>query len=373
MGIRSTTTRFAAAAVLLGVAWAASSDAADTTDATEVAEKPDRSITVFPIMIKPQLDIGAEFPRRIAAVLGLFLEKAGLEQIDLGEATFESPDTDDMQRLGADFGRFVVKQKIETEHALYCEILGTPQTGPKEIRTVLVDRRGKVLMADRDDDKTYAQTTQVRPKDPMSCCIFMAYKMKRQWDLADPMRSDAPEGKMAAWWANQSGQPTEGERAAMRRRAEKLKQQVGTATVAVYPISVEETPDRECAAQLVALLNGEKLCRASVAQEEPKLKIPHDSNEQKVLWDTARAIRKFVEKHPPTTDYVVYADYRMGRSSSGEVQVGYTHFIVCDREKKWVAVDFQNSHHADFQQIAPKSKEDCNRLAIRRLKGLLAE
>jgi hypothetical protein len=33
----------------------------------------------------------------------------------------------------------------------------------------------------------------------------------------------------------------------------------------------------------------------------------------------------------------------------------------------------QNSHHADFQKIDPRSVADCNRLAARRLKSRLSE
>jgi len=47
--------------------------------------------------------------------------------------------------------------------------------------------------------------------------------------------------------------------------------------------------------------------------------------------------------------------------------VGAVHFVVCEKSGDWVLVDFQNNTHEDFQRIAPKSIEDCDRLAIERL------
>ena len=34
-------------------------------------------------------------------------------------------------------------------------------------------------------------------------------------------------------------------------------------------------------------------------------------------------------------------------------------------------VDFQNSHHGDFQSIDPKTPEDCGRLVAKRIEGYL--
>jgi hypothetical protein len=46
---------------------------------------------------------------------------------------------------------------------------------------------------------------------------------------------------------------------------------------------------------------------------------------------------------------------------------------VCDRNAEWVIVDFQNSHHADFQSISPTSPDDCIRLILRRAERLPAD
>lgn len=92
------------------------------------------------------------------------------------------------------------------------------------------------------------------------------------------------------------------------------------------------------------------------------------SNQQKVLWDTARAFRDFVRKNPPATDYVAFADYGLS-----DTQVHHVHLIVCDRAGDWVLIEMQNSHHPDFQRIDPKSAAECSRLVVARLKDWLSE
>jgi hypothetical protein len=49
--------------------------------------------------------------------------------------------------------------------------------------------------------------------------------------------------------------------------------------------------------------------------------------------------------------------------------VGAVHFVVCEKSGDWVFVDFQNNTHEDFQRIAPKSIEDCDRLAMNALRN----
>ena len=340
------------------------------------AEAGKRSVTVFPVVIKPELPAirrddrtEIDFGKRMATVLGLMLEKAGLEDVELAETKFDSAETEDVKQIAAALSELVRQNPIETDYAIYSEIHGTPQTGPKEIRTIIVDKQGKVILADRDDSKTYARTSDIAPKDPMSCCVFIAHKAQKLWGLADPLRSDAPGGKMAARMRKQSGLPPEEEIAAIKKRFEAI---ADTATFAVYPIRIGSETDKQCAAQLVDMLNQQNVCRAVAADVEVKLKIQGDPNEQRVLWDTARAFRDFVRKNPLEADYAVFADYGIGRSASGETNVGHVHVIVCDRAGDWVIVDFQNSHWPDFKAVGPKSREDCNRLVVRRAKAAVS-
>ncbi len=92
-------------------------------------------------------------------------------------------------------------------------------------------------------------------------------------------------------------------------------------------------------------------------------------NEQKPLWELARAFQKHVKRNPPEADYALLADYMMDpRAGRGAWAV---HFVICDRDGEWVIVDFQNNHHGDFQSIDPKTFDDCGRLVAKRLEGYL--
>ena len=309
---------------------------------------------------------------RLAAAVGRFVEIAGVEEIELAALKFRPTEKDDMAAVASELAKFVQDNSIGTQYVLYSEIHGTPQSGLEEIRTVVVDKAGNVILADRDDKSTYARTSRIVPKNPMTCCLFVSKKLQKLWNLADPMRSDAPEGKMAEYWRKQSGLPKQDELDAIDRRLETLTAKVGTGSLTVYPVRVGNESDALSAAQLAERFNKAKLAKTEVADVDPRLRIQGNPNEQKVLWDTARAFRQFLQKNPPSTDYVLLADFAIGRDSTGQTRVRYVHVIVCDRKADWVIVDFQNSHHPDFQAIDPSSREDCNRLVMVRAKGLLS-
>ena len=331
------------------------------------------SITVFPVIIKPGEKLIADLPERIAAVVGVMLEKAGIENVELGKPRFDSPATDDARQIADEFAKHVREASITTRYALYAEIHGTPQTGPQKIFTIVVDKQGKVILAERDDDKTYARVSDVRPKDPMTCSLFVAKRVQDRLKVTPSANKDARPGKMAEYWRKQSGLPPQSELDAIATRCQEMVKQVGKARCAVFPIRIRSETDAESAGALAAALNDVQACRAVVADADPKLNIEGDPNEQKMLWDTARGLQKFVKANRPETDYVLYADYAIHHGPAGQSQVRYVHVIVCDRQGDWVVVDFQNSHHPDFQSVAPESKEDCQRLVIKRVQRLLAE
>ena len=339
--------------------------------AVEQPEEPAKSITVYPVWIVPKAEQTAEFRRHIADVVRLLLERAGLETIEMGQPEFVPPETDDAAALAAAFGKFVVEHPIETEYAFFGQIHGTPKTGVKSIETALVTKQGTVILADRDDPKTFRKTSDMKPKNPMTCSIFLARKVQRLWKLANPLRNNAPKGKMADLWREKSSLPPQGELDAMKGRLEAMKQDIKNSKVTVYPVRVRGKGDGPCAVELTAMLNEQALCQAVHTDADPNLDIKGNYNEQKVLWDTARAFQQYVKKHEPATPYALFADYGIGRGTDGEVKVGGVHFIVCNRAGDWVIVDFQNSHQPDFKSIQPKSEEDCNRLVVKRLKRIL--
>ncbi len=156
---------------------------------------------------------------------------------------------------------------------------------------------------------------------------------------------------------------------ALKERQAAFKKAAPKATLLVYPAHAGDQMSAESAANLAKLVNDAKLLNATAADKGPQLDVKGDMNEQKVLWGMARAFREHVQKQPPAADYVLYADYLMGKTAAGQDVVGGVHFAVCDRQGQWVIVDFQNSHWEDFKTINPKSRADCDRLVLKRLES----
>jgi len=341
------------------------------------AAKPERaakrSVMVFPISIRPGRKIGMEMGVRIGEVLAMMLERAGIEEIDVSEAAFTPPETDDVSQIAAAFGKFVAGRSLRSDYAVYAQYVGTPKTGVKEIRTIVVDKSGTVLLAGRDDSKTFSQTSSMKPTNPMTCSIFVAKRIQKLWGLGDPLRPAGPGGKMHQRWRAKYGLPSQKELAEVKKRYEALKKQVATSSLTIYPVRIGKATDKKCTSRLAEMFRKQKIQKITVSDVGPKFQIKGDPNEQKVLWDTAKAFRHFLQKNPPATDYALLADYGIWGPSPEKMQVGYVHAVVCNRQGDWVIVDFQNSHHEDFKQIQPKSADDCNRLLARRLERFMSE
>lgn len=340
--------------------------------AEESARVWEQSVTVFPIVITPSKNIVADLPKRVAEVVGMLLERAGLQHVELAEAMFSPPEGAEISQIAAAFAEFVREKSIGTDYAIFGQFLGTPKTGVEEIRTVVVDRTAKVILADRADRQAFSRS-KIKPDCPMTCSVFLVGRIQKLWGLDDPLRQDAPEGKLAQRWRKQTGLPSDEELAEMEKRLQFMKENLKTGKCTGYPVRIGSEVDKQCADQLASMLSEQGVCPTEVSDTEPRFQIQGSPNEQKILWDVARAFREFVRKSPPRTDYALFADYGIWRSSSGKTAVGYVHFIVCNRAGDWVLVDYQNSHHADFQQINPKSSEDCNRLVVKRLQRRLSE
>ena len=331
-----------------------------------------KSVTVYRPAILPSELAPPSIPERLAEVVGTLLERAGMEQIELSKEPFSPPQTDDPAKLADAFGQFVGKQSLKTEYALYAQILA-PDHKIKEIRTIVVDKTGKVIFSDKADKETYAKEKIEPPDEPLTACLFIVNRLNKVWDLADPERENAPQGKMAELMNKRSALPPDKEIADMKKRLEVLKEKISTSKITVYPIHLWDGSDESGAAQLAKLISESGICQAEPSDIDTKIKIKGDPNEQKILWDTARAFRDFVRKNPPATQYALLADYGLSPTSDGKLEAHAVHLILCDKSGDWVLVDFQNSHHEDFQSIAPKSLEDCNRLALKRLKNYLSK
>ncbi|MCC6144981.1 MAG: hypothetical protein IT368_14340 [Candidatus Hydrogenedentes bacterium] len=144
-------------------------------------------------------------------------------------------------------------------------------------------------------------------------------------------------------------------------------------SLSILPVrvgAIERTEDAATANDLARMMNDAGLCKAEPAKQSLLLKASmNDPNEMNKLLNMAREFQDYVKKTPPTTDYVLYADYIF----TPNWEFVMVHFVVCDRQGEWVIRDLQNSHHPDYQSINPKSKEDCNKLVVKRLESWLRD
>jgi hypothetical protein len=315
------------------------------------------SLTILPARL------GGSLSKPVGEVVGMLLERGGMKNLELGAAEFRPPDQADLAQTGQTLGEFARANPPQTDYVLFADFLGSPGKGVDEVRGVIVNKQGAVVWQDRQtpDD---ADFKRIKPREPMDCCVLLAERLRPVLGLDDPTRGDAPEGKLARRWQEKTGLPDEAEEAALKERQQAFKKAAASATLLVYPAHAGTEVSKESATHVAELINEAKLMKATAADEGPQLEIKGNMNEQKMLWDMARAFREYVQKQPPSADYVVYADYLMGKDA-----VGGVHFAVCDRQGQWVIVDFQNDHQDDFRAIKPKSRADCDRLVVKRLEG----
>jgi hypothetical protein len=315
------------------------------------------SIAIYPFRL------GTQPMKNVAAVVGLMLEKEGLEHVEVKATPFDSGGCG-YAELHKAFATFVQGQKIEQQYALYAEILGTHATGIEEIRIVLLEADGDLVYETRQtpDDSEFKR---VKPRNPMTSCVLIQECLLPQMNL--PGRP-AKSQHMRDAWREQSRRPDKAALDGMEQRLEALKAKAATSELVVYPARVGGDVNAACATNLVNRINDVGLMKARVAGAAPHLDVAGSSNEQRVLWNLAHAFQDYIHQEKPDAEYALYADY-MVRSDNGRVHG--VHFVVCDRSGDWVIVDFQNEYQADFKAIQPKTLADCDRLVVRRLEHLL--
>jgi len=317
------------------------------------------SLTVFPIVM------GGTSYKDVAEIVALFLEKANIKEIDVADEEFLPLPKSDIQQTCDSFSAFIRENPIDTDYALFGEYVGTPQTGVKEVRCIVVDREGKRVWVDHQtpEDEHFKR---IKPNEPMGCSYLLVERLRTELGLPDPLREDAPEGKWSRLWNEKSGVPSENEFSEMKKRRNEMRKNFKNSKMLVFPLLIAPEVSKENAVNLVRLLNEKNLCLAEVAEKEISFEIKPSPNELKMLWDLARKFRSYIEENKIEADYALYGDYFVGSKA-----VGAVHFILCDRGGEWVIVDLQNEHHGDFQSVSPKTAFDCDKLVVKRLESYL--
>ena len=323
--------------------------------------------TTAPLTILP-IRLGGRPFDRVTEVVGLLLEQRGMTILQLGTTPVDPGASQDLPQLAAAVVAAVRKEAPATDYALYAEYNGSPQTGLTELRAVLVDKAGNVLWTKRLGPEDPAFKAK-EARDPMGMTVALVEALEPLFGLSEATTKAAQPGPMARRMEERSGLPPEAERDALPARLARLKAAGPGRTLTVYPARVGGNLDPAGAAGLLKPVLASGLAKAVPGTPDLLLSSPQrDPNEQKVLWDLARAFREQVRKNPPATEYALYADCVF---NPGNWEQGYVHVVVCDRAGEWVLVDYQNSHHPDYQALQPTSAEACRALVVKRLEGTL--
>ena len=304
---------------------------------------------------------------KVADALGLVVESYGMNNLDALDAEFIPPADAAWEQVPVHLAEFLKKNPPKNEYVLYAQYLGDPNGGPTggptEIRFVVTDAAGNLVLSDRQtrQDEDFKRIVSCDP-DPMGCSSLVA---ERLFSLLGWQKvKGEPHGKFARKWAQASGTPSDEEQAAMGQRAAKLKANIKTAQIAIYSTCIGEERNTESAAHLASLLAQQFGCKTIKVDKPVSFQRQPTGNEQKLLWDLARAFRDYLRANPADSNYAMLAEYFVNPAGG---PVGAVHFVVCEKSGDWVLIDFQNNTHKDFQRIMPKSIEDCDRLAIERL------
>lgn len=322
---------------------------------------PAASITVFPALL------GEKPVPQVGDVIGIMLEKAGMSGIDSSDVAATIKPGADAATAAKQFGEFVRTQKLKTDYALFAEFVGTHDTGFTEVRTFIADKTGAEVWTDRQT-KSDADFKRVSPKEPMQCCMLVSERVKTALKLPDPPAGRATPGKVEKRFSEKAGMPSEKEQSDMAPRLAALKKLGESAEIDVYPVQINGKADADAAQQLVKLLSAAKICKAQLASTSPAFTLKPSMNEQTRLWELARASRTEAKSHSGDARYALFAEYMLNPKTNA---VGAVHFVVCDRAGEWVIVDFQNNHHADFNNVSPHKADDCGKLVQKRLTGYL--
>ena len=275
--------------------------------------------------------------RIVADVLGGVAESYGMNNLDALDAEFIPPAEATWEQVPVHLAEFLKKNQPKGEYVLYAQYLGNPNGGPTEIRFVVTDAVGNLVLSDRqtDKDEDFKRIVSGDP-DAMGCSVLVAERLfsRRGWQKVE----GEPHGKFAHKWAQASGIPSDSENAAMEKSFAKFKANVKITQMAVYSSFVNEKYNAESAAHLTSLITQQIGCKTIKVDKQVSFQRQPTGNEQKLLWDLARAFRDYLRANPADSNYAMLAEYFVNPAGG---PAGAVHFVICEKSGDWVLTDFQ--------------------------------
>lgn len=139
---------------------------------------------------------------------------------------------------------------------------------------------------------------------------------------------------------------------------------LGNTSVTVFPAFMrhgkEGSWDPSAAKKVGAFLADKNLAKVTLSDAQVPITGPWHHNEARMLKESAEAFAAYVKAHPVSTDFALLPEYLMLRSRPGGI-----HCYVTDAKGRVAYVVLQNSHWTEFQEVDPKSVDDCTEVLIR--------
>jgi hypothetical protein len=298
---------------------------------------------------------------RVAEALGLVLEARGMSELEPLPVGFEPaadaawPDI--VVAFAAHAQSAPPRADAPGRHHLYAEFLGTPKTGPTEVRFAVVDAAGRLVFDDRQTPADAAfRRTAAKDPDPMGCATLVADRLftLARWRAAP---GEAP-GRLAERWRQRSGVPDAAEREAMATRLARVRETLAQVRLVVLPTVHAGEQAGASAARLATALGAELGCQAAVHPTPPPLTVTPDSNEQARLWQLARGLRTALAQNPAEGSHALVADIGLDPTTGR----GYVHAVLCTASGEFVLVEHRNDQHPEFQRAAPRTLASAERL-----------
>lgn len=152
------------------------------------------SVVVFPVDA-PGVDV-VPIVIDMANGVALVLERAGFKDVQVKDEPFRPTlrDGADIAELAEEFSRYIGENSIETDYAYFTQFIGTQQTGPQAVSTVVVDSEGAIVWSDAQmpEDESFMR---YRPNSPLGCAFVSVEGFRDAADLLDIASPDAPQGK----------------------------------------------------------------------------------------------------------------------------------------------------------------------------------
>ena len=147
---------------------------------------------------------------------------------------------------------------------------------------------------------------------------------------------------------------------------------IGNTSITVFPAFIRDGQEHRyeagAAKTIGDFLTRENLATATVSDAEVPITSKWGMNQAKMFRGSAADFSAYVGEHPIGTDYALLPEYLI----SGGRAVGGVHLYLVDAEGTVAYGALLNSHWKEFNDVNPKTTDDCTTIVINKLRLDLA-